>query len=357
MVKYSGVLLLLLLTSCSDVDNINKVENPKLVKIMTISDSRQQNIRSFPGIVEAKNKTVLSFKVGGTLSVFPLSQGMDLTESDLIGKLDDKDYKVDIAKAESDFDLARSELKRMQKLVEQNLVSQLNIEQIKAAFYTAKDNLEASRNALSYTVIRAPYDLTVAEVHVENFEQISPFQPIVTVHDLSSFNIAIQVPQNIMAMATESVKDHRPQVFFDVKPDKFYEATLVEWVTNSESTTETFKVLYSLPVPPDLNLFPGMTASVNVDLNKIISTNIESSILIPMAALFSSKDGESSQGAVWLVTNEMVIERREVSLGRIVGESIEVKDGLSVGDKIVTAGVNGLIEGGRVADWQKERDL
>ena len=350
------IFIFLMLTACSEQQKTQVQETAKLVKTMTVSSSNSNSIRSFPGVVEPNNNAVLSFKVAGTLSQLPLTPGMELSQGALIAKLDQQDFDINLERSASSYDLARSQLSRMKELDKKNIVSKANLDQAQAAFKTAEANYNASKNALKYTEIFAPFDLTVAEVHVENFEQVSPTQPIATVHDFTSYNISIQVPQNIMARAKETADDYQPEVSFDAYPNKIYLASLKEWGTNKESASDTYKVIFSLPNPEELNLLPGMTAEVKMDLQKI--TNTETShITIPLTALFSQKGDNENNGSVWVGTNSMTLEKREVHLGRLNGNDSEVTSGINEGEKIVTAGVNLLSVGMKIKEWTQERGL
>lgn len=352
----SYVLLAGLTSACTEQEVKVKDPETKLVRIFTVEDKSLQNNRVFPGIVEAKKYAVLSFKVPGSLSELTSNAGMEFTKGQLLAKLDDKDFLVNLEQAKASYDLAESELKRMKELSSKGLVAKSRLDQVSANFKTAKANLTARENELDYSQIRAPFNLSVASIHVENFEQISPTQPILTVHDVSSYNISIQVPQNLMANVKDDVDDYQPEVSFSAKPNLIYKAKLSEWVTNTDSASDTYKVLFSIDTPEELNILPGMTAKVKIDLNQVMGTE-SSSILVPLSAVFSSTSENSSNGAVWVVADDSTLVKREVKLGRISGQEIQILSGLSNGEKVVTAGVERLTAGLKVSEWSVERGL
>ena len=356
MYKLISYVALVFLLGCSQEQESKPIVEVKLVKSMTVASSSGTDIRKYPGVVEALESAEMSFKVGGTLANLPLTPGMEISKGATIAQLDDKDFKINLSRAESSYALAQSQLKRIKELHTKNLVSQLDLDTAQSEFKTAEANFFTAKNELEYSQLKAPFDLTVAQVHVENFEQVSPTQPIATVHNFTSFNISIQVPQNIMAKVQDDVSNYQPDVTFDASPDKVFKASLREWVTNKGSSSDTYKVLFTLPAPEELNLLPGMTAEVKVDLQKIISSQ-SSLISIPLTALFSSDGNESGRGAVWIINSDMTLQKRNIRLGKIIGDQIEIHAGLKSGEKIVTAGVNRLSAGTKVAEWQKERGL
>ena len=57
---------------------------------------------------------------------------------------------------------------------------------------------------------------------------------------------------------------------------------------------------------------------------------------------------------VWILDSEsMTVTRREVSIGRLSGSSVEIKSGLQGGDEIVSVGAPYLAEGMRVTRMKK----
>tara|TARA_Y100000310_G_C20704311_1_gene833488 strand:+ start:14474 stop:15547 length:1074 start_codon:yes stop_codon:yes gene_type:complete len=349
-------LAVLILTACSEQEKASVDPEPKMVKVFIVDGEGESLTRTFPGVVEPVKNAVITFKVGGTLTDFALTSGAMVEKGQVIGQLDDKDFKIQVSRAESNYDLANSQLKRLRELHEKNMVSELQLEKAIADQKASEADYQASKRNLEYTKLVAPFNAIVAEAHVEKYEQVAPNQPILTLNDVSSYNVSVQVPQTLMANAKESVIDYKPTVRFDAQPDKSYEASLSEWITNKDSSSDTYKVLYSLAAPTDITLLPGMTASIEVELDKIISLQ-NSSTYIPVSAIFSGGKSEAGTGFVWVVSEENTLVKRSVALGKVLNERIEVISGLDIGEKIVSAGVNNLSEGTLVKEWKTERGL
>ena len=64
-----------------------------------------------------------------------------------------------------------------------------------------------------------------------------------------------------------SAKRNPVQVRFGSASDRTYTAHYKEHETNADPATLTFKVTFSLPTPDDLNVLPGMSATVIADLS------------------------------------------------------------------------------------------
>jgi hypothetical protein len=68
-------------------------------------------------------------------------------------------------------------------------------------------------------------------------------------------------------------------------------------------------------------------------------------VTIPGSALFQ-KDGKA---AVWLVEKDNTVQLKPIAVDRYQGDSVVVGSGLDKGDVVVTAGVQKLLPGQKVA--------
>jgi RND family efflux transporter MFP subunit len=106
----------------------------------------------------------------------------------------------------------------------------------------------------------------------------------------------------------------------------------------ADPTTRTYTVRVSLPdAPPQMRLGANVIGSVTV--------NQGSSITIPGSALFQ-KDGKP---AVWIVDKDGTVQVKPITVQRYQDEAVVVGDGLAQGDVVVTAGVQKLLPGQKVA--------
>ena len=98
-----------------------------------------------------------------------------------------------------------------------------------------------------------------------------------------------------------------------------------------------------MPTPEEVNILPGMTATVTgSNLGDSLS---EHNQLIPICAVFAYETGKNY---VWLVEDSMAVKKQEVEVGSVTGENIYILNGITPGSRIVTAGVNYLQPGMKV---------
>ena len=123
---------------------------------------------------------------------------------------------------------------------------------------------------------------------------------------------------------------------FDAIPDQEFEARLVEFSTQADPTTQTFRTRVAIDRPLDATILPGMVGTITVSAAS--SAHVEFSI--PMTALAGNAEGETF---VWLVNApDNTLARQPVVTGEASGQSVVVESGLKAGDVIVVAGLSRL---------------
>ncbi|TMO55679.1 efflux RND transporter periplasmic adaptor subunit [Pseudoalteromonas phenolica] len=359
MLRLSFIALLTIFTlGCNqENENTEKVDVIRPVKLFEVQDPTAHNVRSFPAEVVANQGSYLAFRVSGELIEFPVRAGQTIRKNDLLAKLDPEDFQLQYEQRKAQFELASAQLKRVESLFNRSIATKAEFDQALAnkqvsesAFKIAKTNLENSE-------LRAPFSGTVAKVFVKNFENIVAKQNILRLESRDMMDVVIYVPERLVARVKREL-DYQPTVTFDGFPNKTYKLSIKEWDTQADAATLSYKVVFSLPIPNDFNLFEGMTGQVSIDLSKITEQQ-NNTITVPLSAVFSTDTEHLNNNSyVWVYNpSTQVLSKRKVTVGKIYQDQIDVLDGLKVGDKVVSAGVYHLSEGLMVKPWVKERGL
>ncbi|MBW2206208.1 MAG: efflux RND transporter periplasmic adaptor subunit [Deltaproteobacteria bacterium] len=341
--------LMLLLVSCGKEEEQVAREVVRPVKMMTVTSGGGAFTRAFPGKVQASQQVDLAFKVSGPLTELPVKEGQEVKKGALLARILPRDFNINLQKAKALALEAEQQYKRYKALYVQKQVSKADFDKYKSARDVAKAEQENARHALNDTYLRAPFSGSIAKKHVDNFQEVRAKQPIVSLQDLSSLEIRIDVPESIIAKGRE--KDSLNAVAeFSTAPGKQYKLSLKEYSTQAGSRTQAYEVTFLMPQPEDINVLPGMTANV------VVTTSAEEGgsdkIIIPAIAVFADEAGNSN---VWIVDQEnMTVKRQKVTTGDLTGtESIGISEGLRSGDMIAISGVTQLREGMQVRPMGK----
>jgi len=169
---------------------------------------------------------------------------------------------------------------------------------------------------------------------------------LLTVTDVSSLSLAAQVDETDILLVRPGVQ---AQVNFDAVPDASYPAVVTSVdLAPTTSTRGGVSYLVRLALAAGTNADgsaapaprPGMSAVASLDV--LTATDVVS---VPAAAVF--RDATGSGNSVWLVVAGRAT-RRSVTLGAQGDTVIEVRSGVSVGDRIVVQGADLVVQGQQV---------
>lgn len=325
------------------------VEEPvrlaKLIKVAAQSDERSL---SFPAVVEPSATAVLTFPVPGTLVEMSVVEGQDIKKGDTVAMLDQSNFKAQLDSARTQFNNAKIEFGRAERLLTQGAIPKTTFESRKVAMAVARSTLLQAKKALSDTVMRAPFDGVVARKHTKKFQNVGPETLIATVQTTGAAEAVIQVPARLMARA-ESMEIIKPFITLDAVPDLELPATLHSNTASANDRSQTFEVRFAFEPPPGFLVLPGMTGTVQARIRDTAIDDQAPKVTVPIGSIL--KDG--SQTYVWLVDEEtMMVHRTPIKIEEDFGESLAISEGLKNGDTIVAAGAPYLFEGSKVRPYQ-----
>ncbi len=339
------VILGLVLSGCQKPEEPTGEPPVRPVKTMQVTAGATGGVRQFPARIDSLNKADLSFRVPGKVKQILVVEGQEVKKGELLARLDDTDYRIVVNDRRASYQKARKDFLRAKKLIKQGYISRTDFDKLEAAFKSARAALRAAEQDLAYTRLSAPFGGAVAKRYVEQFEEVRPNQPVLALSDTSRLKVIFDVPENIIQSIDRSDKKGRVEVWatFDTLPEKRFPLQFLEASTRADPQTQTFKVTFTMPRPEQLNVLPGMTASVTVDLTHVLRAT--EGQLLPLTAVTADA---ALEPIVWVVDGNNTVHARKVRLGGMRGSRVEVLEGLEEGMRVVTAGTAYLAEGMKV---------
>ncbi|MCG6967868.1 MAG: efflux RND transporter periplasmic adaptor subunit [Chromatiaceae bacterium] len=347
-----GVLVASMLGGCTEQapPQIEAVARP--VKTMVIAGADAAGARSFPARIAAAQRADLAFRVPGTVKEFPVKEGDRLQEGGLVARLDPTDYQIVVDDRRATFDKTNKNYERGKELVDTGAISRSDFDRLEAEFKKAQAALSAATQDLAYTELKAPFEGIIATRLVDQFEEVQAKQAIAVLQNIQMLEVKFDVPESIIrgirASGEAQTVDarHRVKVFasFQDQPGHAYPLTFKELATKADAKTQTFEATYLMKQWDKGTVLPGMTATVTVDFLGLIDSGI--SFTVPVSAVVGDYKLDPR---VWTVDEaSMTVSPRPVKVGRLLGDGIEILDGLEPGARIVTAGTPFLVDGMQV---------
>lgn len=342
----------LLLGGCGggEVEEAAPVVRP--VKTLVVGEGAATQQRSFPGRVKASNQVDLSFRVGGPLVQFPAREGDDVRKGQLLARIDPRDFEIRISSARATLEQAEADYQRSTALYEKDAVSKAQLDQALAARDVAAAAVQDAQANLEDTNLRAPFAARVGETFVENFQDITPGQPVLSLVGVQNVDIEVDIPETLVARYAGRARVGRITGHLDAAPDREFELSVKEIAAQADPQTQTYRATLTMPQPEGVTVLPGMTATV---VHHALADESRP-IVVPAVAVFAD---EAGQARVWIVDpGSSVVQTRAVVTGELSGaDGIEIVDGLAPGETIAVSGVSLLREGMEIRPVDEVRGL
>lgn len=346
-IKYLIIFALgIALVSCKDKNkNDNQIIRP--VVVLDLNTQNQNGSSNYPGMVVAKNDTVLSFKVAGSIKSINVVAGDYVKKGQVIATLEQNDYNVNLNANKDKYLAAKAQYENMKKqyarakiLHDGHAMSDKNFDIVTAEYQGAKAiasaNLQSYRNAknkLQDTNITAPYNGYIGNKFLDKGSVVGPGTPVVSIVSKGIKRIEINVAGKDLGQFT---KDKNYNFITDTQS---YPLTLIKVGKQKDFLKLTYPV--TLQFKKSNKLLAGKTGEVIVE-SPIQNKN---EIVIPIKALFD-KDNKGSY--VYLYKDGKAVAQK-VTLGEFKNNgNIVITSGLKMTDKVITAGVHTISDGQKV---------
>ncbi|MEE9450090.1 MAG: efflux RND transporter periplasmic adaptor subunit [Ignavibacteriaceae bacterium] len=359
MFKYHKILilfslsLLIVFTSCSDEKKIEEKIRP--IRYMEVTTGTSGSTRVFTGTAKTGIESKLSFKVAGTIKQVNVKVGDFLNKGDVIAELDDIDYKIKVTEVEAGLRQAESQAlnkknnyERVKTLYETNSIAKGELDGARAQYESAtasvegmRSTLEYARLRLSYTRLLAPVSGSIAVCNSENNENVQVGQTVAILIVGSDMEIELGIPENVINRIKSgmNVRATFPSL------NNTFNGVVSEVSPSIDVNSSTYPVSIKI-LNPTIDVKSGMAANVTF---KFESSSSKEVLVVPVAAV-----GEDSEGRfVFLVEsaddgNIATIKKQHIQIGELTSDGFEVISGLSLNQKVATAGLQSLLDGQKV---------
>jgi len=371
---------------------------PAAVEVSTMAAVSRQLPRYFEatGSLAANEQTDVMPETAGKIASVGVDMGSYVRRGQMIVKIDDADLRIRVAQAQAQVDqakatlrqneakiglrpgqkfnpesvpevaqaraalqLAESNLRRYEKLVETGDISRAQYDQQKSTrdmareayevtIHQAQQNYAAVANAqgvvdaantqlalakrnVNYSVVSAPISGYVSERTADVGEYVSPQQKVATIVNLNPLRVRIDIPEQAIPRVHvgESVS-----VTVAAYTDRSFAGHVARISPNVTATSRTLTVEAEVSNPSG-ELKPGQFATV-----RILLPQSESAVMVPQRALRQM----SGATYVFVIKNGRA-EQRLVETGQAEGDLIEIKSGIAADEVVAASNVDQLSDG------------
>ncbi|MHB8068738.1 MAG: efflux RND transporter periplasmic adaptor subunit [Desulfobaccales bacterium] len=291
---------------------------PTAGRVLTVQEREIPQDLEVLGTVISKTLAQVSSQVPGRVAKVWVEAGSRVKAGAPLVALNAPEFQARLSQAQAQLNQAAADYQRYQRLRKEEAVSPQEFGAMEARYRTARAQVAEAATMQGYTVVKATEAGIVAERRVAVGDLAQPGQPLVILYNPDKLQIEGEVNDSYRQQIKvgESVRVSVPALKWQAG------LPLAEIFPISQAGSRTFKVRTAIIQNPDL--VPGMFARLELRLAAARG------LLIPQAAV--RQVGQLSMVEV-LVDGRAT--RRQVQLGRQVGEQVEVLAGLQARDKIV----------------------
>jgi len=321
----------------SKADPAGVAVTPKLVTVSPVTTQLFEHFIDLQGRVDADNISYVTPRgLPAQVKALYIKKGDYVKKGQLLMKLDDAVQLQQLVQLKSQLAYAEDIYKRTKNLWDQGIGTEVQLKTAENSVKSLKDQINTLNVSWQMTNVRAQVNGYVEQLNLRVGETFSGYAgnlPQVMIVNTATLKVVTDVPENYLGKIRKGtpVKITLPDVGL------VYNSTisLISQTIglNSRAVTTEAKIPFN----------------TNVHINQVAMVSLKDyinpkAIVIPLTVLQSDEGGKY----VFVLTDEKgkkIARKKQVIVGDIYGDRIEVKSGLTEGDQLVTQGYQGLYEG------------
>lgn len=335
--------LSLLLAGCDKTVH----ETPQLRQVRAwIASQQHLPATTWTGTIQPSAEVSLQFRLDGKLATRPVDVGSRVKKGQIVATLTSSQSKEDRVATLAEYQEALAaelkghlELERMQKLFAIGTASHAQLEEARASMATltarkmrAQAQKSAALNESGFSYLSSPFNGVVTLYAPSPGQNVTAGRDIIKIAS-ETMEVQFSLP---VKMSTRLHTGDTVSVSFD---GVSYEARVRYISPQLDNVTHTTLVRATLG-----------TSSTPIVIGRAVTVSLKTSdkLFFPVPASSLTRSG--NYPAVFVVTpGANKLELRKVVIERYTADNAWISEGLALGDRVVTAGINTLQDGEKVS--------
>jgi membrane fusion protein, multidrug efflux system len=304
------------------------------VRADTLKEAEVDGEYIFTGSFEPNRETRVSSEVQGKVNAIYVDAGTLVAAGQPLLQLDNSLLKLQLESVEVQIEGLEEDVKRYSVLLQADAVQGIQLEKAELGLRSAKVQRHSLLEQIRKTTVRAPFAGVVTAKLTEVGAFAAPGVPLIQVTDIAQLKFTINV-------AEADLKIFQPGIANDIVADAYPDIVLsgeVVMIGSKGNIGNSFPVQFRVDNPKDQRVTSGMFGKVVLKQMKK-----EKRLVIPASSIL----GAAAQPQVYLIRNGKA-GLHSINIGKRMGNTAVVSDGLQDGDIIVTGGFINLFDGANV---------
>lgn len=319
---------------------------PAPVRVATVEKKDFPIALTGLGTVQATNMVTVRSRVDGQIEKVAFEEGQMLKEGDLLVQIDPAPFKAALEQAtakltqdQASLMYGKQELERTIPLAKQGVSTQqlldqrrANVANLTALIEADKAAIESARIQLAYTTIRSPLSGRAGfrQVDPGNIVHAADQTGVLTITQVQPISVIFTAPELQLPAINEALRSGPLKVtaFSSDGQKRLGDGTLKLVDNQVDPASGTIRLKASFP-NQDNALWPGLSVTT-----RLLVRTVRNVVVVPDSAVQRGPNGLFA----YVVTSDGKAELRNLRVGRIADGQALIEQGLSPGERIVTAG-------------------
>jgi len=330
----------ILLASCGAKEKTTEIPTDNSISVVTeaVQLTTSGSELSVSGNVEGFKTVRVGFLVGGKIDYIADEEGQMLSRGQLIATLDPTSYSL--AKQAADVRVLQltDDYDRLKIMHDRASVSESDFKKVGFTLDEAFTQQRLQSKNLSDTRLFSPIGGVLLAQLAEKGEITSVGNPVLVIADISRVKVNAYIPENQL----HNIQLGQTATVQISALDTSFQGKITEVGSTADASSRTFTVKVEV-ANPKLLIRPGMVAEITLS-----SKESRPVLTVPAEAVLHDSNEDSYVYVIDQKQNKAF--RRTISIGQLVNNRIEITNGLSAGEVIVTGGQQKLSNGSFVTN-------
>jgi membrane fusion protein, multidrug efflux system len=305
------------------------------IEAATVKIGKVSAFYSSTAKLEAENEAEIVANLAGMIEEVLVEEGDKVTQGQVLARLDNRQYKYEVQKAEASLKKLENDFNRSKDLFAKGLISSEAFDNNRFQYEQQKASLDLAKLNLNFTEIKASISGVISERMIKQGNMISVNAAMFKITDFDPLLAVLYVPEHEMGKIKPNQKTY-------LKVDSFSDETFTGSVLRVspivDAQTGTFKVTIAVSDESG-KLRPGMFSRINIEYDMH-----DGAVLVHKQSV-NLEDGAES---IFVIKNGLSM-KMAVKTGFANGMRVELLSGnITAGDTVVTVGQNSLKDSAKV---------
>lgn len=336
----TGIVAFRLVSNKKVIDSRNQIKDNSnfRVSVNVAEASRRMSEKNLTmvGTVAANQLIDIKSQVQGKIIGLYVELGDYVKKDQIIAKIDNKLRQLAVGNAERNLENARRNFKRYKNLYEGGGATKAQYDQYKLALENAENTMNQMGKELSNATIRAPFSGYITAKSVEKGDFVNVGAQVAMIIDISQLKVQVNVPER--DVYTLKVGDP-VTITSNVYPGITYEGK-IKFIGYQGDDSHNYPVEIAIVNQKKNPLRSGTYVDISFNRKSQIA-----SLQIPREALV----GSIKDAMVYIVDSGQTAHLKKITVGEDNGDFLEVINGLSEGQNVVTSGRINLEDNAKVS--------